>query len=251
MNAATSSALLLETRGLDARYGDFQALFGIDFHIAAGEVVALIGANGAGKSTLLRCLTGLLRVAAEMVRFDGQPVGGAAPYEMVRRGMAMVPEGRRLFTGMSVEDNLRVAVDQNRERAAARAKDAWTIDRLHGLFPILKERRRAPVESLSGGQQQMVAIGRSLLSQPRLLLCDELSLGLAPTVIREIYAALPSIAAAGTAIVLVEQDVSLAKRASNRLYCMLEGRVTLTGPSADIAREDIARAYFGAGHAVA
>jgi branched-chain amino acid transport system ATP-binding protein len=192
-------------------------------------------------------------VASDMVRFDGVPVGGCAPHQMVQRGLAMVPEGRRLFTGMSVEDNLRVAIDHARKPGTDRDRNAprWTIERLHALFPILKDKRRTPVESLSGGQQQMVAIARGLLSQPRLLLCDELSLGLAPLVIREIYAALPGITAAGTAIVLVEQDVALACRASNRLYCMLEGRITLTGRSADTPREAIARAYFGAGHAVA
>ncbi|MEN9483663.1 ABC transporter ATP-binding protein [Sphaerotilus montanus] len=245
------SPWLLSTHALDARYGDFQALFGIEFSIAPGEVVALIGANGAGKSTLLRSLMGLLPVASDMVRFDNVPVGGCPPHQMVQRGLAMVPEGRRLFTGMSVEDNLRVAIDQARRPAPGQNVPLWTIERLHALFPILKDKRRTPVESLSGGQQQMVAIARGLLSQPRLLLCDELSLGLAPLVIREIYAALPGITAAGTAIVLVEQDVALACRASNRLYCMLEGRITLTGRSADTPREAIARAYFGAGHAVA
>lgn len=242
---------LLSTHALDARYGDFQALFGIEFSIAPGEVVALIGANGAGKSTLLRSLIGLLPVASDMVRFDGVPVGGCAPHQMVQRGLAMVPEGRRLFTGMSVDDNLRVAIDHARRPESGQSAPLWTIERLHALFPILKDKRRTPVESLSGGQQQMVAIARGLLSQPRLLLCDELSLGLAPLVIREIYAALPGITAAGTAIVLVEQDVALACRASNRLYCLLEGRITLTGRSADTPREAIARAYFGAGHALA
>ncbi|WPH14715.1 ABC transporter ATP-binding protein [Variovorax paradoxus] len=245
------SSALLSTQALDARYGDFQALFGIDFEIAAGEVVALIGANGAGKSTLLKSLSGLLPVSADMVRFNGQPVGGSAPHQMVRRGLAMVPEGRRLFTGMSVDDNLRVAIDQAPAAGAGSSARTWTLERLHALFPILKTKRRVPVESLSGGQQQMVAIGRALLCQPRLLLCDELSLGLAPLVIREIYAAVPDIAAAGTAIVLVEQDVALARRASHRLYCMLEGRITLTGRSSEIERGEIARAYFGAGHAMA
>ncbi len=244
------TAPLLSTHGLDARYGDFQALFGIDFEIAPGEVVALIGANGAGKSTLLRSLTGLLPVAPAMVHFDGQPAGGSAPHQMVQRGLALVPEGRRLFTGMTVEDNLRVAIDHARALTAS-AASPWTLARVQALFPILKDKRRVPVESLSGGQQQMVAISRALLSQPRLLLCDELSLGLAPLVIREIYAALPDIAATGTAIVLVEQDVALARKASHRLYCMLEGRITLTGRSAEIDRGDIARAYFGADHAVA
>ncbi|MEY4413660.1 MAG: high-affinity branched-chain amino acid transport ATP-binding protein LivF [Pseudomonadota bacterium] len=236
---------LLSTQGLVARYGDFQALFGLDLQVAAGEVVALIGANGAGKSTLLRSLCGLLPVAPGMVRLDGQDVGGQAPHEMVRRGVALVPEGRRLFAGMTVEDNLRVAIDQARKLRVRAHGEAWTLDRLHALFPALASKARVPVESLSGGQQQMVAIGRALLLQPRLLLCDELSLGLAPLVIREIYAALPGIAAAGTAIVVVEQDVALAQRASRRLYCLLEGRITLQGASAAIPREAIAQAYFG------
>ncbi len=249
MNAATGTPPLLSTHGLVASYGDFQALWGIDLEIRAGEVVALIGANGAGKSTLLRALSGLLPVGRDSIRLDGRPVGGAPAHQMVRQGVAMVPEGRRLYTGMTVEDNLRVAMDHARVPEAGR--EPWTLARLHALFPILHDKRRVPVESLSGGQQQMVAIGRALLSQPRLLLCDELSLGLAPLVIREIYQALPGIAAAGTALVLVEQDVALAQRASSRLYCMLEGRITLAGPSAGLDRERITQAYFGAGHAVA
>ncbi|WP_295536051.1 ABC transporter ATP-binding protein [uncultured Pseudacidovorax sp.] len=242
------SAPLLSTHGLQARYGDFQALFGIDFHLAAGEVVALIGANGAGKSTLLRSLTGLLPVARPMVQLGGQAIGGLPAHEIVRRGLAMVPEGRRLFTGMSVEDNLRVAIDQAKTLALHTSADAWTLERLYALFPILRDKRRTPVESLSGGQQQMVAIGRALLLQPRVLLCDELSLGLAPKVVREIHAALPQITAAGTAIVLVEQDVGLAQHSSQRLYCMLEGRITLHGASAAVTREAIAQAYFGGSH---
>jgi len=238
---------LLSTHDLKARYGDFQALYGVDFEIAAGEVVALIGANGAGKSTLLKSIMGLLRVAANMVRLDGQPVGGSQPHRMVARGVAIVPEGRRLFAGMSVVDNLRVAVDH----AALGRGDAWTIERIFALFPILEEKQSVPVQSLSGGQQQMVAIGRALLNQPRLLLCDEISLGLAPKVVREIYQSISSISKNGTAVVLVEQDVGLAKSASDRLYCMLEGRMTLTGRSAEMSREAIGEAYFGVSHAVA
>jgi branched-chain amino acid transport system ATP-binding protein len=240
------TAPLLSTHGLVARYGDFQALYGVDFEIAAGEVVALIGANGAGKSTLLKSIMGLLQVAPEMVLLDGRPVGGAKPYRMVASGVAIVPEGRRLFAGMSVEDNLRVAIDH-----AAPAREGWTLERVFALFPILKEKRLTPVQLLSGGQQQMVAIGRALLNQPRLLLCDEISLGLAPKVIREIYQSIASISQNGTAIVLVEQDVGLARSASSRLYCMLEGRITLTGRSSEIAREAIGEAYFGAPRAVA
>ncbi|BCH23353.1 ABC transporter ATP-binding protein [Mesorhizobium sp. L-8-10] len=242
------SAALLSTHGLVARYGDFQALHGVDFEIAAGEVVALIGANGAGKSTLLRSIIGLLRVAPEMVRLDGRHVGGAQPHRMVADGVAIVPEGRRLFTGMSVEDNLRVAIDH---AASSLREGGWTLERVFGLFPILGEKRSTLVQSLSGGQQQMVAIGRALLNQPRLLLCDEISLGLAPKVVREIYQSIPSISRNGTAIVLVEQDVGLAQSASDRLYCMLEGRITLTGRSKEIRREAIGEAYFGASHAVA
>jgi branched-chain amino acid transport system ATP-binding protein len=240
------SAALLSTHGLVARYGDFQALYGVDFEIGAGEVVALIGANGAGKSTLLKSIMGLLRVAPDMVRLDGRQVGGSQPHRMVADGVAIVPEGRRLFSGMSVADNLRVAMDH----AAAPRGEGWTLDRVYKLFPILNEKQAVPVESLSGGQQQMVAIGRALLNQPRLLLCDEISLGLAPKVVREIYQSIPSIAANGTAVVVVEQDVGLARSASDRLYCMLEGRVTLTGWSVDISREAIGEAYFGASHAL-
>ena len=238
---------VLSTHGLLARYGDFQALYGIDIELHQGEAVALIGANGAGKSTLLRSIMGLLPVAREMVLLHGEAVGGTTTDRMVQKGVAIVPEGRRLFTGMSVEDNLRVAIDQ---AARMGAKGGWTLPRLHLLFPILKEKARTQVQSLSGGQQQMVAIGRALLCQPRVLLCDEISLGLAPKVIREIYAALPEIRATGTAMIVVEQDVGLARTATDRLYCMLEGRVTLTGRSAEITREQIGKAYFGAGHGV-
>ncbi len=238
---------LLSTTGLVARYGLFQALHGVDITLNAGEVVSLIGANGAGKSTLLKSIMGLISVGRDMVRLDGVPVGGSAPHKMVGRGVAIVPEGRRLFAGMSVEDNLRVAIDH----AGPMQPNGWTLARVFALFPILQEKRKVPVESLSGGQQQMVAIGRALLNQPRILLCDEISLGLAPKVVKEIYAALPSISAAGTAIILVEQDVSLARSASNRLYCMLEGRVTLSGNSADITRDAISDAYFGGSHALA
>lgn len=238
---------LLSTHQLKARYGDFQALYGVDLEIAEGEIVALIGANGAGKSTLLKSIMGLIKVAPDMVYLDGRPVGGSKPHSMVADGVAIVPEGRRLFAGMSVLDNLRVAIDH----AAPGHGEVWTIERVYALFPILKEKQAVPVQSLSGGQQQMVAIGRALLNQPRLLLCDEISLGLAPKVVKEIYQSIPAISRNGTAVVLVEQDVGLAKSASDRLYCMLEGRMTLTGRSADMSREEIGEAYFGASHAVA
>ncbi|SEH83743.1 amino acid/amide ABC transporter ATP-binding protein 2, HAAT family [Rhizobium tibeticum] len=243
----TTEPPILSTHGLCAGYGDFQALFSVDFEIMPGEVVALIGANGAGKSTLLKAVMGLLPSNREMIRHAGVPVGGSAPYQMVQNGFAMVPEGRRLFAGMTVEDNLLVAVDHGRKNGAA----IWTMQRVFDLFPALASMRKRLVEKMSGGQQQMVAIGRALLSQPKVLLCDEISLGLAPKVIGEIYDSMPAITKAGTAVILVEQDVSRALAASNRLYCILEGRITLSGNSADVAREDIARAYFGADHAVA
>ncbi|MCZ4253997.1 ABC transporter ATP-binding protein [Sulfitobacter sp. G21635-S1] len=239
---------ILSTHGLVGGYGDFQALFGIDLHLLQGEVIALIGANGAGKSTFLKSVFGLLPVGRDMVRYEGVPVGGTPAHKMVGRGLAMVPEGRRLFAGMTVEENMRVAIDHAR---LPESEGQWTRDRLFELFPILREKRNQPIEDLSGGQQQMVAISRALLCQPRVLLCDELSLGLAPRVIREIYAVLPEIISGGTSIVLVEQDVTLAREASNRLYCMLEGRITLTGNSNEISRDQIAAAYFGASNAVA
>lgn len=237
---------VLSTHGLVACYGDFQALQNVDVTVNQGEAVALIGANGAGKSTFLRSVMGLLPVAPEMVLLQGQPIGGTRPDRMVGKGVAIVPEGRRLFSGMSVDDNLRVAMDQ---AARAGRRGDWSFDRLHRLFPVLKEKARSAVQDLSGGQQQMVSIGRALLCQPSLLLCDEISLGLAPRVIREIYAALPEIRSQGVSIIVVEQDVGLAQKASDRLYCMLEGRVTLSGRSDQVTREQIAKAYFGGGHA--
>ena len=229
---------LVETTGLAAYYGDAQALFGIDFRLDAGELVAIIGANGAGKSTFLKALTGLVKVPRERVRFDGDPIGGLAPGRIVGKGLAMVPEGRRLFASLSVEENLLVG-------AAARRGGPWNLARLYAMFPILEQKRRVPATALSGGQQQMVAIGRALMSNPSVLLCDELSLGLAPIVIKEIYDAMPAITAEGMSVVVVEQDVAVAQRVSQRLYCFQEGRVSLEGASETLTREQISRAYFG------
>jgi len=233
-----SAAPLIETRALEAFYGDAQALFGIDFALHAGEVVAMIGANGAGKSTFLKSLAGLVRVPRDAVFWKGEAIGGDAPGAIVRRGLALVPEGRRLFASLSVEENLLMG-------AFAQRAGPWNLQRLYALFPILGEKRRLPGTSLSGGQQQMVAIGRALMSNPEVLLCDELSLGLAPVVIREIYAALPAIVGEGMSVVIVEQDVTLAQRVSQRVVCLQEGRVSLEGRSDDLTREQIAEAYFG------
>jgi len=231
-------AALVQTSGLTAFYGDAQALFGVDFRLDAGERVAIIGANGAGKSTFLKCLTGLVKALPEMVRFGGRAVGGAAPGEIVRLGLAMVPEGRRLFPSLTVEENLLMG-------GFARRPGPWSLQRLFTLFPILEQKRRQPATSLSGGQQQMVAIGRALMANPQVLLCDELSLGLAPIVIKEIYDQLPALCAEGLGVVVVEQDVTLAQRVSQRVYCFQEGRVSLEGASDALTREQITRAYFG------
>jgi branched-chain amino acid transport system ATP-binding protein len=229
---------LLQAQGLTAFYGDAQALFGIDFELGAGEVVAVIGANGAGKSTFMKALTGLVKARPEQIRFEGESIGGLPPGEIVKRGIALVPEGRRLFPSLSVEENLLMG-------GFAKRPGPWSIERLFKLFPILEQKRRNPGTALSGGQQQMVAIGRALMSNPQVLLCDELSLGLAPIVIKEIYDALPAICAEGMTVVIVEQDVSTAQRVSQRLYCFQEGKVSLQGRSDELTREQISLAYFG------
>jgi branched-chain amino acid transport system ATP-binding protein len=234
---------LLTTNGLQAFYGDAQALFGIDFELARGELVAIIGANGAGKSTFLKCLTGLVRAPHDAVRFKGEAIGGLPPGDIVRRGLAMVPEGRRLFPSLSVEENLLMGGLSSRS-------GPWNLQRVYSLFPILSEKRHQPSTSLSGGQQQMVALGRALMSNPELLLCDELSLGLAPIVINEIYAAMPTITGEGMTVVIVEQDLTMAQRVSQRLYCFQQGRVSLQGRSGELSRDAISHAYFGgAAHA--
>ena len=229
---------MLETRELTAFYGDFQALFGIDVRLAAGETIAIIGANGAGKSTFLRAVTGLLGAEPGQVSFEGRPIGGLPANEIVRIGIAMVPEGRRLFPSLTVEENLLIGAYGKRE-------GPWSLERIYQLFPILRERRHNPGTALSGGQQQMVAIGRALMSNPKLLLCDEISLGLAPIIIRDIYRSVPTITGEGTTLLVVEQDINQALAVANRVYCFQEGRITLEGRPQDLTREQIARAYFG------
>ena len=230
--------MLLQAKSVTAAYGDAQALFGIDIDLEAGEVLALIGANGAGKSTFLKALTGLLPPKSGEISFDGQRIDRRDAADIVQLGIAMVPEGRRLFPSLSVEENLQMG-------ALSRRAGAWNLERVYSLFPILKERRHQPSTSLSGGQQQMVAIGRALMSNPRLLLCDEISLGLAPVVIREIYAALPALQKDGMSLLIVEQDVQLAMQVSSRVVCLQEGKVSLSGKSGELTREQISAAYFG------
>ena len=231
---------LLSTHGLTAHYGQFQALFGVDITLDAGECVAIIGANGAGKTTLMRSLSGVLRNDPQSIRYKDVPIGNLAADAVMKRGIAMVPEGRRLFPSLSVEENLLIG-------AQVRKGDGpWTLEAIYELFPILRERRKNAGTALSGGQQQMVAIGRALMSNPDVLLCDEISLGLAPVVIRDIYNALPRIRAGGAAMIIVEQDIGQALKVADRVYCMMEGRVTLSGAPSTLSREAIHTAYFGA-----
>jgi branched-chain amino acid transport system ATP-binding protein len=229
---------LLDVRTLDAYYGDFQALFGVSLKVAAGEIVAVIGANGAGKSTLLKSIAGLMRARRDAIVLAGEPVGDVPAHAMAARGVALVPEGRRLFPSLTVEENLVIGGQLGRS-------GLWSLPRVYDLFPVLAERRDAPSTSLSGGQQQMAAIGRALMSNPKLLLCDEISLGLAPIVVREIYARLPSIMREGLSLIIVEQDIVQALAAANHVYCLQEGRVVLAGAAGTLTREAISTAYFG------
>lgn len=230
---------LLVTKGLRAFYGDFQALFDVDVTVNVGETIALIGANGAGKSTFLRTITGLLRAEPQSVLLDDEPIGGRSPAEIVRLGVAMTPEGRRMFPSLTVEENLAIGAWIKPRRAKA------AIERAYALFPTLKARRDALGAALSGGEQQMVAIARALASEPRLLLFDEISLGLAPIAIGQLYSALPAIKSSGASLIVVEQDVSRALAVADWAYCFQEGRVALSGPANELTKEQIHEAYFG------
>jgi branched-chain amino acid transport system ATP-binding protein len=229
---------LLEVDALDAFYGDFQALFGVTLHVETGETVALIGANGAGKTTLLKCLVGLIGGRRGEIRLGGESIGGEPAERISRLGLSLVPEGRLLFPSLTVEENLLMG-------ALNRRPGRWTLARVYELFPMLRERRRQWPDALSGGQQHMVAIGRALMSNPKLLLCDEISLGLAPLVVDQIYESLGHIRGEGASIVLVEQDVKRAAGAADRVYCLLKGRVTLHGEARGLGLEQLSRAYFG------
>jgi len=229
---------VLAVSGLDAFYGDFQALFGVSVAIGPGEVLAMIGANGAGKSTFLNAVAGLVPAARDAIRFRGAPIGGLSADQVLRRGIALVPEGRRLFPSLSVEENLLIGGQLGR-------KGRWSLDAVYALFPVLAERRNQPSTSMSGGQQQMCAIGRALMSNPDFILFDEISLGLAPIVIKSIYAALPEIVAGGAGAIIVEQDITRALSVASRVVCLQEGRVSLEGRPADLDRAAISAAYFG------
>jgi branched-chain amino acid transport system ATP-binding protein len=236
--AAGAGVPLLEVRGLTVFHGQLQALDQISFRVFPGEVYAIIGANGAGKSTLLRTIAGLHHPASGSVLLAGQDVTGLRPERRARQGIVMVPEGRRLFGSLSVEENLQVGATY------ARA-GPWTIERVYELFGWMRDRRGQRAGQLSGGEQQAVALGRALVANPRVLLLDELSLGLAPVVVQRIYGMLPQILATGLTVLLVEQDVSQALRVATHIQCLLEGHTTLQGTPADMTAEQVEAAYFG------
>jgi branched-chain amino acid transport system ATP-binding protein len=229
---------LLEVRGLVVNHGQLRALDAISLRVLPGEVYAIIGANGAGKSTLLRTIAGLHQPATGSVLFDGQDVTRLRPERRARQGIAMVPEGRRLFGSLSVEENLQVGATYARP-------GPWTTERVYEMFDWMRERRNQRTAQLSGGEQQAVAIGRALVANPRVLLLDELSLGLAPVVVQRIYGMLPQILATGLTVLLVEQDVSQALRVASHIHCLLEGRTTLESTPADVSAAQVEAAYFG------
>ncbi len=229
---------ILKLTNLNAFYGDFQALYDVSLEAAQGEVLAIIGANGAGKTTLMRSISGLTQNKADMVRYSGEAIGALRADEVAGRGIALVPEGRQLFPSLSVEENLIIGGQIGR-------KGPWSLEAVYKLFPILKERRHQQSTSLSGGQQQMVAIGRALMANPDLILFDEISLGLAPIIIKDIYAALQGIIGEGMSALIVEQDITKALSVSSRVYCLQEGRVSLEGATQSVSHAEITAAYFG------
>ena len=232
------SDIMLAIENLEAWYGDAKVLHGLSFELKQGEVLALIGANGAGKSTLLKSISGLLRKKTGHIQFKGQDISNNVANEIVAMGIALVPEGRRLFPSLSVEENLVLGGKVER-------KGPWSLNAIYNLFPILKEKRNAPSTSLSGGQQQMVAIGRGLMSNPELILLDELSLGLAPIVIKDIYDMLPKIVSNGLTAILVEQDVTRALSSCQQFLCLQEGHISLAGAPKAYSKDQISAAYFG------
>jgi branched-chain amino acid transport system ATP-binding protein len=236
--AMTASGPLLGVEGVSVFYDKFRAINHVDIAVGAGEIVSIIGANGAGKSTLLKAIIGQADRVEGRITFAGDDIVGQATETIVASGIMLVPEGRRLFPSLTVEENLNLGWAVGRKGEIGLA-DIWR------LFPILRERRRQRAGSLSGGQQQMVALGRALLANPRLLLCDEISLGLAPLVINELYTLIPQIKARGIGILIVEQDIERSLAVADRFYCLLEGRVSLAGRPAEVTRDLVMKHYFG------
>jgi branched-chain amino acid transport system ATP-binding protein len=236
------STPILEVRDLVVHHGQLRALDRVSLRVYPGEVYAIIGANGAGKSTLLRTITGLHSPTDGSILYDGKDMTRVRPERRATQGIAMVPEGRRLFGSLTVEENLQVGVTYAR-------KGPWTIERVYEMFGWMKERRNQRTAQLSGGEQQSVAIGRALVANPRVLLLDELSLGLAPVVVQRIYAMMQQILASGLTVLLVEQDVSQALRVASHLQCLLEGHTTLEGRPSEVTADQVEAAYFGYGQA--
>ncbi|MFK0166313.1 ABC transporter ATP-binding protein [Rhizobium sp. NPDC090279] len=229
---------ILSIRNLDVRYGLLQAVRDVSFDLAKGEVLALVGANGAGKTTLLRSIAGAHLPAGGQILFDGENVTTVPSHRRIAKGVALVPEGRRLFSQMTVEENLMLGKSAGR-------RGEWTVERVFDAFPNLKPRRHAKTGHLSGGEQQATAIGRALMSNPDILLLDEVSLGLSPLVVDRVYQQLQSLLSSGTTIVLVEQDLARAMGVASRVICMLEGRIVLDRPANGVTREEVTQAYFG------
>ncbi len=229
---------LLSINNLQAYYGDFQALFGINAELQQGECAAFVGANGAGKSTLMHCITGLVSKKTGNITFMDNEITHNSAFSIAKQGIALVPEGRKLFSSLSVKENLLIG-------AYTKCSGYWNLDTVYQLFPVLKEKKNMPIHSLSGGQQQMVAIARALMLNPKLLLCDELSLGLAPVVIKDIYNTLEKVLVQGTSVIIIEQDIAKALEFSNYIYCISKGRVTLRDNAESINLDDIKNAYFG------
>ena len=229
---------VLETKNLNAYYGDFQALFEVSIDLFEGEIISIIGANGAGKSTFMRSVTGLIDRIDNEINYKGLSIKGLRADEIAKKGLAMVPEGRKLFPSLSVEENLLIGGQIKR-------LGPWKLNTVYELFPDLYDKRNIPSNLLSGGQQQMAAIGRALMSNPDVILFDEISLGLAPIIIKSIYQNLPKVIQKGMSAIIVEQDISKALEISNRVYCLQEGRIGLFGDSKQLTRQEISKAYFG------
>jgi branched-chain amino acid transport system ATP-binding protein len=233
---------LLEVRGLEVGYGGIAAVRGIDFEVAQGELVALIGANGAGKTTTLKALAGMIAPSGGSVHFEGKPITRTPSHKLIRQGVALVPEGRGVFTRLTVEENLAMGAYIRDDRAGVRTD----LERMYGLFPRLKERRAQVAGTLSGGEQQMLAIGRALMSRPRLLLLDEPSMGLAPLMVQKIFEVIRGVSAEGVTILLVEQNARLALEVASRGYVMESGEITLAdGSVALLASPQVRQAYLG------
>jgi len=229
---------LLAVEQLVAQHGLLQAVREVSFEIEEGERLALVGANGAGKTTLLRAIAGAHAPAAGRIVFDGRDVTAVSPHRRVRAGIALVPEGRRLFTGLTVEENLLLAGRSAR-------KGPWNLESVYEAFPLISTRRKRRAGDLSGGEQQATAIGRALMTNPRLLLLDEVSLGLAPIAVAAVYSSLEGVISGGATVVLVEQDLGRALAVADRVICLLEGRIVLEGRAAELSREQVVQAYFG------